>query len=77
MSCYFRGLKDVFDAAGIVVTKENRKAVDAAVHELLGLAEKHCPTAWRAFKERVGTDPKARAAFAARLARRLETSARP
>jgi len=71
MSCYFRQLKDVFDAAGIVLTKENRQAVDAAVHELLGVAEKHCPTAWRAFKERVGTDEKARAAFAAKLARKL------
>jgi hypothetical protein len=72
MSCYFRGLKDVFDAAGIVVTKENRKAVDAAIHGLLGLTEKHCPTAWSAFKQRVGTDAQARAAFAAKLARRPE-----
>jgi 5'-deoxynucleotidase YfbR-like HD superfamily hydrolase len=72
MSCYFRQLKDVFEAAGIEVTKENRKAVDLAIHELLGLDEKHCPTAWRAFKERVGTDTKARAAFAAKLARKLK-----
>jgi uncharacterized protein (DUF362 family) len=71
MSCYFRQLKDVFQAAGIEVTKQNRKAVDLAVHELLGLAAKHCPTAWAAFKEQVGTDPKARAAFAKKLARRL------
>jgi len=72
MSCYFRQLKDVFDAAGVTVTKENRKAVDAAIHGLLGLTEKHCPTAWSAFKEQVGTDPKARAAFAKKLARRLK-----
>jgi len=72
MSCYFRILKDVFDAAGIDVTKENRKAVDLAIHDLLGLATKHCPTAGRAFKEQVGTDPKARAAFAKKLARHLK-----
>ena len=72
MSCYFRQLKDVFDAAGITVTKDNRRVVDLAIHELFGLAEKHCPTAWRTFKERVGTDPKARAAFAAKLARKLK-----
>jgi hypothetical protein len=71
MSCYFRQLKDVFDAAGIEITKENRRAVDLAIHKLLGLEEKHCPTAWRAFKAQVGTDPKARAAFAKKLARRL------
>ena len=69
MSCYFRHITDVFDAAGIDVTKDNRKAVDAAIHDLLGVPYKDCPTAWREFKAQVGTDPKARAAFAAKLAR--------
>ena len=73
MSCYFRQIKDVFDAAGIDVTKDNKKAVDAAIHDLLGVSHKHCPTASRAFKAQVGTDPKARAAFAAKLARRLKS----
>jgi len=72
MSCYFRQLKDIFAAAGIIVTKDNRRAIDLAVHDLLGLEEKHCPTAWRTFKERVGTDARARAAFAAKLARKLK-----
>lgn len=71
MSCYFRILKDVFDAAGIEITKANRKAVDLAIHELLGTTYKDCPTTGRAFKEQVGTDPKARAAFAKKLARKL------
>ncbi|MBN1919231.1 MAG: hypothetical protein JW889_15105 [Verrucomicrobia bacterium] len=72
MSCYFRQLKDIFDAAGIEVTKANRRAVDLAIHDLLGLDEKHCPTAWRVFKDQVGTDAKARAAFAKKLARKLK-----
>jgi 5'-deoxynucleotidase YfbR-like HD superfamily hydrolase len=72
MSCYFRMMKDVFDAAGIEITKENRKTVDLAIHDLLGLTHKHCPTAWREFKAHVGTDPKARAAFATKLAARLK-----
>ena len=71
MSCYFRHLKDVFNAAGVEATKENRKAVDAAVHELLGVPYTDCPTTWRTFKEKVGDDEKARAAFARKLARRL------
>ncbi len=73
MSCYFRHLKDVFDAAGIEITRENKKTVDAAVHALLGVGYKDCPTTWRAFKNQIGTDPKARAAFAQNLARRLRT----
>jgi hypothetical protein len=73
MSCYFRHLKDVFDAAGIQITRENKKAVDAAVHALLGVEYKDCPTTWRAFKDQIGTDPDARTAFAQDLARRLRT----
>ena len=71
MSCYFRHLKDVFDAAGIEVTKKNKKAVDAAVHALLGIEYKDCPTTWRTFKDQIGPDPDARAAFAQNLARHL------
>jgi hypothetical protein len=73
MSCYFRQLKDVFDAAGVEITKANRRTVDLAIHALLGLDHKHCPTAWAAFKEQVGADPKARVAFAKKLARKLKT----
>lgn len=72
MSCYFRIMKDVFETAGIEVTKENREAVNAAVHELLGTTYKDCPTTGRAFKAQVGTDPKARDAFARKLARKLK-----
>ena len=73
MSCYFRHLKDIFDAAGIEVTGENKKAVDAAVHALLGTVYKDCMSTWRTFKEKVGTDEKARSAFARTLAQHLQT----
>ena len=71
MSCYFRHIKDVFETAGIVVAKDNKKAVDTAIHDLVGVGYKDCPAAWRAFKAQVGTDPTARAAFAEKLAARL------
>ena len=56
MSCYFRGLGDIFTAAGITVTKANRKQIDEALHKFVGLEEKHCPTAWRKIKQEVLTD---------------------
>lgn len=51
MSCYFRHLKDIFEEAGIVVTPENKKALDRKMHEAAGVEYKDCPAAWRGIKE--------------------------
>jgi len=37
LSCYFRHLKEVFESAGIEVTPQNRKSLDAAFHRVVGL----------------------------------------
>jgi len=50
MSCYFRHMKDVFDEAGVVVTGDNKKAIDAAIHKAVGVPYKDCPAAWKAAK---------------------------
>jgi hypothetical protein len=50
MSCYFRHMKDVFDEAGVVVTRDNKKGIDAAIHKAVGVPYKDCPGAWRAVK---------------------------
>ena len=34
MSCYFRHLKDIFEEAGVEVTKENKKEIDRVIHDL-------------------------------------------
>lgn len=53
MSCYFRHLDELFREAGIELTKENKKAVDAKIHEIVGVAYKDCPKTWRLVKERL------------------------
>ena len=42
MTCYFRHLKDVFDKAGIEVTKENKRDLDRAIHAHMGVEYKDC-----------------------------------
>jgi hypothetical protein len=56
MTCYFRHLKEVFNEAGIEVTRENRKEVDKAIHEIVGVSYPNCPAAWRQVKNRLAQD---------------------
>ena len=56
MSCYFRHVKDVLDEAGIVVTPSNRKEVDQAFHQIVGVTHKDCPTTWKRLKEELAGD---------------------
>jgi hypothetical protein len=69
MSCYFRHYQDLFAEAGIVVTQQNRKRIDAAIHQLMdtepGLAG--CPATSRELKQRVLNGEKSRSEFIARL----------
>lgn len=66
MSCYFRHLKDVMAEAGIEVTPANKKEVDRALHEIVGVEYKDCPNAWKNVKLRM-----ANAADRAALAKKL------
>lgn len=56
MSCYFRHLKDVVAEAGIEVTPANKKDVDRALHEIVGVAYKDCPGAWRGLKQEMAKE---------------------
>jgi hypothetical protein len=51
-------LKDLFKTAGLVITKENRKAVDHVIHGIVGVEYKNCSATWRAVKERLAEDEK-------------------
>ncbi len=51
MSCYFRHLKEIFEEAGIEISKENKKIIDKKIHELVGVPYKNCPESWRKVKE--------------------------
>ncbi len=54
-------MEDIFAEAGIVVDKDNRKAVDRRIHEIAGIEYKDCPQAWRRVKEMTGDDAGRRA----------------
>ncbi|NHJ12720.1 MAG: hypothetical protein EAX95_03550 [Candidatus Thorarchaeota archaeon] len=56
MTCYFRHMGQIFEKAGIEVTKENKKEIDQRIHELVGVKYKDCPAAWKAVKMRLAQD---------------------
>jgi len=76
MSCYFRHLKDILAAAGIVVTPANRKAVDEAFHRVTGVGYKDCPATWKKLKQDLAGDEVARQRLAKRLLAELNKAAR-
>lgn len=51
MSCYFRHLDELFREAGVEVNKDNKRAVDAAIHRIVSVPYKDCLKTWRAVKE--------------------------
>lgn len=56
MTCYFKHLKQVFEEAGIEVTSENKREIDRAIHRIVGVEYKSCPTAWKEVKKRLAED---------------------
>jgi len=67
MSCYFRHLKDVLEEANIEVTPANRKQVDQAIHQIVGVTYKHCPEAWKRLKQQLTGDEEKRQEFISQL----------
>ncbi len=61
MSCYFRHIKDLLDEAGIEVTPGNKKDIDRAFHQIVGVVYKDCPATWKKLKQEIiGNEPKRR-----------------
>jgi hypothetical protein len=56
MTCYFRHMTDVFDKAGVTVTKENKKDIDRIIHSIVGVEYKNCPATWKEVKKRIAED---------------------
>jgi len=67
MCCYFRHLNEIFDEAGIVITAGNRKQIDQAVHQVVGVTYKECPRAWKALKQQIMGDKQKRQDFIKKL----------
>jgi len=51
MSCYFRHIKNILDEAGIEVTPSNKKEIDQAFHQIVGVTYKDCPATWKRLKQ--------------------------
>ena len=58
MTCYFRHkqMKDIFERARVVITKDNRKEVDRVIHSIMGVEYKSCPDTWRVVKAMLAED---------------------
>jgi len=67
MSCYLRRIKDVLDEAGIVVTPANKKQIDQAVHQAVGIAYKNCPATWKRLREDITGNQEKRQALIKQL----------
>jgi len=67
MSCYFRHIKNVLDEAGIVVTPSNKKQIDQAIHQMVGVTYKACPAAWKGLKQQIIGDEQKRRDFIKKL----------
>lgn len=52
-------MKDLFDKAGVEVTKENKKEIDKIIHSTVGVEYKNCSVTWKAVKEYVAKDEEA------------------
>lgn len=59
-------MKDVLSEAGIEVDESNKKDVDRAIHEIVGVDYKDCPQAWRRVKETI-SEERGRREFVNRL----------
>ena len=57
-------MKEVFEEAGIEVTKENKKDLDQIIHGILGVEYKNCPATWKTVKDHLAED---RASFVQQL----------
>lgn len=71
MSCYLRHMKEVLAEAGVHVTAENRKQIDLALHDLMGVSYKDCPATWRTLKQELAGDPAGRRRLVQRLKKAL------
>ena len=73
MSCYFRYMKGIFSEAGIEVSSGNKKELDRIIHSIMEVEYKNCPPTWKAIKERIMGDEKAKKQFIKRVKEDFKT----
>ena len=59
MTCYFKNsrMKELFEAIGVVVTKENKKEIDSRIHDYLSVDYPNCAASWKQVRRRLKDDP--------------------
>ena len=72
MTCYFKNsrMQDLFEEIEIEVTKENRKAIDEILHEMLSVEYPNCAATWKLVRRRLKEDG---AGFKSRLKQALSS----
>ena len=53
VTCYFRHLQEIFRRAGIEVTNVNKREIDEAIREIVGVKNKDCSVTWKEVKKRI------------------------
>jgi hypothetical protein len=53
----------MLEEAKLVVTPENKKQIDKAIHNIIGTTYKDCPTTWKEIKKNFLNDPQKRKEF--------------
>jgi len=53
--------------AGIEVNPSNRKQIDRAIHDIVGITYKDCPTTWKKLKQEIIGDEEKRQDFIKKL----------
>jgi hypothetical protein len=72
MSCYVRHLEEALRERGIRMQPENRKAIDRAIHDHVGVGYKDCPVVWTRVKAAL-EEPAARESLLDAVAEALES----
>jgi hypothetical protein len=67
MSCYFRHMKDILAETGVEIDPGNKKDVDRIIHGIMEVEYKDCPRTWKAIKEKIMGDEKAKNQFIKKL----------
>jgi hypothetical protein len=63
-------MKDIFEAAGVEITPDNKKDVDRAIHKIAGVKYKDCSTTWKKLKQSFLADDNGRKT----LVRKIKTA---
>ena len=73
MSCYFRYMKDILSDLNPEITKQNKKEIDALIHNLVDTEYKNCSATWAAIKTHIKADEETKQLFVDRLKKSLDS----